>query len=131
MSKRKSYNFIIPLVLYPYDFMISIGESDRQFLNSCVGFIDVDKYKEDLEGLINWEENLYGACLSLPFKFTIIKIKKKPDNPEYAGVLHHEIFHAVFSALNRIGMCLSKDSEEAYAYLIGYVTEQVFLKLQK
>lgn len=42
------------------------------------------------------------------------------------GTLAHEIFHAVTFILTRIGMSLTNESDEAYAYLIGYLTKEIY-----
>lgn len=39
-------------------------------------------------------------------------------------VLTHELYHATHNILNGIGVRPSPDSEEAYAYLIGYLMSQ-------
>jgi hypothetical protein len=62
---------------------------------------------------------------------TIIRIPKKPETPQEIGTLSHEIFHGVDFIFRRIGISLSDNSNEAYAYLIGYVTEQFFNKIIK
>lgn len=41
--------------------------------------------------------------------------------------LGHEIFHAGYKALDAMGFTLTDDSQEAYAYLIGFITEQFYI----
>ena len=61
---------------------------------------------------------------------SLIRIKGKPKTPEEFGTLQHEIFHIAASLLWRIGMKLKvKSSDEAYAYLIGYLTTEIYKKI--
>ena len=41
------------------------------------------------------------------------------------AVLIHELFHATCHILHKRGVKLTDDSEEAFAYLLSYITEQV------
>ena len=45
----------------------------------------------------------------------------KPGSP----VLAHEVFHTVFAIMDRIGIPLSNDSDEAYAYLVQFLTKEL------
>jgi hypothetical protein len=42
------------------------------------------------------------------------------------GVISHEVFHAVDFLMNKIGIRLSNKSDEAYAYLIQYLTNEIY-----
>ena len=51
-----------------------------------------------------------------------------PRIPETAvefGTLSHEVFHTVCFIMKGIGAEFSDDSEEPYAYLVGYLTEKI------
>ena len=41
------------------------------------------------------------------------------------GTLAHEIFHCVCFIMEKVGICLCHESDEAYAYLIGFITNKV------
>jgi hypothetical protein len=47
-----------------------------------------------------------------------------PSVPKEAAMIH-EIFHAARHILNIVGIDLSDDTEEAYAYLIEYLSDQI------
>ena len=49
----------------------------------------------------------------------------KPSTAEDLGFLVHELFHAVVEMCEIIGAELVSQSQEFYAYLIGYLTERV------
>ena len=48
-----------------------------------------------------------------------------PTTLDMIDTLSHEIFHATVALMNSIGASLSVESEETYAYLIGYLTKKV------
>lgn len=52
-------------------------------------------------------------------------------NARDSNTVAHEIFHAVYKILTDKGIICSDNSEEAYAYLIGFVTEQFYKKCRK
>ncbi len=52
-------------------------------------------------------------------------------NPYWIGVLAHECYHGVSRFLNKVGMPAGKDSEEAFAYLHGWLVQQCLERLQR
>lgn len=122
----KHRNFIIPFVIYPFDVMFSIGQTD-------------DEVRIELEKYLNIErmDLLMDACeLKKSFGLAVrlweggsflIRIKGNPNSAKFHATVNHEIFHVVHDLLDGIGIKLSNDSEEAYAYVIGYLTEQFYL----
>jgi hypothetical protein len=66
-----------------------------------------------------------GLTLQVDDSYPIIWIPRIPRTAEEKGVLSHEVFHAVSSLfLDYVGMKLTTDSEEAYAYTIGFVIKE-------
>ena len=47
-------------------------------------------------------------------------------NPFEMGLLQHEIFHTVGFFMSEINTPLKNSTHEAYAYLIQYLTEQIY-----
>ncbi len=126
-------NFIIDLTIYPYDIWFSIGESDANFIKALSERLP-DEHLSDLK-----EDNICfmsPECRGRTYHHligaqTVIRLKKKPQTAQEFGTLAHEIFHAVDFITRRIGLRLMDGSDEAYAYLIGYVTEKVMYRLAK
>jgi hypothetical protein len=120
-KKKKPINFIVPLVVYPFDTIVSIGESDADLRRSLK------------KRGIAWDDILFyegvGRCVLLPNNTVVIRIYRFPFSPADHGTLSHEIFHAVDFILRDIGMSLLKESGEAYAYLIGYLTKEIYKKI--
>jgi hypothetical protein len=121
----KSKNFIIDLVIYPFQIMVSIGQSDKK-LKKCLKEFGVE-WSDDFI----LKTGTRGRCLLNEENQTLIRLKEL-KTPEDYGTLQHELFHAVTFILERIGMEFDLNkSDEAYAYLIGYITQEVYKRLKK
>lgn len=119
-------NFIIRIPIYNKDIMFSFGQSDVQFRNS------LDKYsvpitERDKERAI-WALDCAGMYTMLDGGQSIIRTKNYPETACEMGTLHHEIFHAVMKILSYIGFTVTVDVDEPAAYLISYITEEVYKK---
>ncbi len=120
-------NFIIPLIVFPFDVMVSIGETDADLFKKLKrhGIEDTD-----FEVAQYTDDSCMGRYALFPGNQTLIRIRKSPKTPEEYGTLQHEIFHAVSCILDRMGMELViLKSDEAYGYLTGYLTEEIYKKL--
>ncbi len=126
--KTKSKNFIIPLVVYPFDVMVSLNESNDSLKKNLLKYYksieDVD-YHFDQYG----EDEHLGYTIMLPNGQVIIKIKKYPVTNEDYAIVVHEIFHAVSLIFHRIGIKLTKESDEPWAYMIEYLTKEIYNKI--
>lgn len=117
-------NFIVPLVVYPFDIMFSFGETDEQLKKS------LKKYN------CEWSDKMEYGGMGIFYindkNQSLIRVYNIPKICEDYGTLQHEIFHAVTYILDRVGMKLKlRTSDEAYAYLIGYITKEVYLRINK
>ena len=122
MKKKKSKNFIIPLVIYPFDVMVSLKQSDVELVET------LNKFGIDTSDNNMWkfEENGIGRCISFPTGQLLIRLAHHPKSNEDFGTLQHEIFHAVHFFMKRMRMKLNMKNDEAYAYLIGYLTQEIY-----
>lgn len=114
MDPVQSQYFKIDLVIFPFELHVFFGERDELFHE----VVDMDlSYGSEVGRTIMTESN--GVVLWMP---------KTPCSPEDFAVLQHEIFHAVDMLYRRIGIKLSRHSDEAYAYMIGYITKEIYGK---
>ena len=125
----KSINKIIPIGLYPFDLMLSFHESDKEVINALKKFniipgdgtekkvFDMDKIKTKV-----------GRMVMFIDKQTILRLNFIPhlNNPFEMSLLQHEIFHVVEFMMEEINTPLNTDTCEPYAYLIQYLTEQIY-----
>lgn len=133
--KPKGSIFVIPLVVYPFDILVSIAQDDATFrsalhkhlLPNCLKDIEVDP------GILMMGSTTNGRTLNLETGFqTIIRLKDYPAGPRGHAIVAHEIFHACTFVLWRVGLHLEiMKTDEAYAYLIDYVTGEFYKNLKK
>ncbi len=119
-------NFIIPLVVYPFDVMVSFGQTDDELLKNLLKCLT----EEQIRNKELWSDNEKdGGTVIFASGQTLIRMPKIPKSAKEYGTLQHEIFHATEFVLSRIGMILCDKSDEAYAYLIGYLTTQIYKRI--
>ena len=121
-----SDNFIISLIIYPYDVMVSIGETDKELKKKLKEYAIYES--KDLYQYSSINNCAKAVC----FKNgqCLIRITNKPITPIDFGNLQHEIFHVTTFIMERVGMKLKIEvSDEAYAYLIGYLTKMIYEKI--
>lgn len=83
----------------------------------------------DIADHVSWE-NL-GCVVSSPeMDEIIIHLHRSPNDSNMFGTLAHEIFHVVNNIADRAGLKLTDASDEAYAYLTGYITETIYRELK-
>ncbi len=114
----KSVSKIIKLHTFPYEILFTT-EQDLDKLG---------KYLMEILPSVSHDEiplvlDNYASGISMVFSCnaTIIKINDITHN-----VIAHEVFHAIMHLFDSIGMGWSKKSDEAYAYTVAYVTEQIY-----
>lgn len=120
--KSKSLSFIVPLGVYPFDVLISFGQTDEQ-LKKVLAKYDAewsDKMKVTGDGLFFINEK----------NQSMIRLKSIPVSDIEFGNLQHEIFHATTFILDRVGMKFKLlTSCEAYSYLAQFLTVEIYKKL--
>ena len=125
--RSKTKNFIIPLVVYPFDIMVSLGETDEQLFHK---FKKTNVEENEYDNAKYGSNNCRGRYCLFRCGASLIRLRKPPVTPEDYGYLQHEIFHAASTILWKVGVNLEpRVSDEAYAYLIQYLTEQIYSKI--
>ncbi len=128
-NKTGPLNFIIDLQIYPFDVVVSIAQSDEQLLASFkkIGY----QVTADDDG--QWKytsERCQGRAASLSNGAYILRLRKYPHDLDGMRTLSHEIFHIASYVMYKIGVKLMiMKSDEAYAYLVGFITKKVYEKI--
>jgi hypothetical protein len=135
VAKPRSLNFVIPLVIYPFDIMVSIGETDEAFQKAIRRHMPPNCLK-DLEtdpGILNLGNTTDGRTINFSTGHqTVIRLKHWPDVVRWQGILSHEVFHACSFVLWRMGIPLEiEKTDEVYAYLIDHVNTDIYKRLLK
>lgn len=113
-------NIVINLGVYPFDLMVSFGESDKKLLKRL---IKLGIKEEEFQGSDG--KDYTGNYRMFENGQSLIRLPKIPSTPFEYGVLSHEILHCVFTVMDSVGMKYSYKSEEAYTYFQGYITEKI------
>jgi uncharacterized protein YfkK (UPF0435 family) len=122
------FHFVIPLHIYPFDVMISVNEDDDVLVNRLLD----DNDREDCEALTNLHDTVKARTVMLPSNQTVIRFKIKDDVDSIIGIIAHEVFHATTFILEKIGMKMKiMTSDEAYAYLIQYLMQEIYNGLKE
>lgn len=105
--------------------MFSIGESDKKLSRILKKRIPKSAYQcciEDEKLLHFGTMDLARTIMVTDGGQTIIRFGKNPSHSTVA----HEIFHAVEFLMIKLNMPLSLQNDEAWAYLIGYITGEYY-----
>lgn len=126
--KKKEANFIIPYVVYPFDVMVSINQTDDQLIKAVKRF---GLGKDDIEPCLDLPKTNRGRTVILGTNQTILRITDAPD-ADIHSTIAHEVFHAVTFLFYKLEMKLVvTENDEAYAYLIGYLTKEIYKGIRK
>lgn len=131
IKKPQPINIIIPLHIYPFDIMVSINEDYDKFAKAVIkkwGKKILDNFKKQ-ETLLTPGAGITALFTSESQRACMIKIDGFANTAQCRGTLTHEIFHVAEFVLRTCGLKVSKNSHEAYAYLIGYITEKIYEKI--
>ena len=126
-EKNKSINFVIDYVVYPFELMVSMGEDKEVFKKRLKKRLPEDMRHEVEDEFCNTEFQAQTVMFS--GGMTAVWFRECPIKASQYALIAHEVFHAVDFLFQRINIKLSNDSNEAYAYLLQYITEQIYKKL--
>lgn len=128
-AKPTKCNFTVWVEFYRKDVMFSFGESTddlRKYFQVPASLIK----QHELEH-IEYLKMALAQCVFFENGASLIRMKAIPSLNEDWGVLHHEITHAVWGILRKIGVKPCHKSEEAYSYLHEYITTKCYAELNR
>ena len=73
----------------------------------------------------------YGSVVTFKHGKYVIWLRNFKFDAVSIDTLVHEMTHLTFSVMQYVGMTLSDESEEAFAYYSGYITNQIIKLIQK
>lgn len=115
--------------VYPFDVVVAIGVTSKETLNYVQKRLPYDlteeekKHFQDFDGM--------GKTLQLIKGQNILWLRDFKNDSSSIAILSHELFHVVYQTMWRVGIKLSDPSEEAFTYLIEYLTKNILKKLIK
>lgn len=120
--KKLSTDFSIVVRVYGIGVLFSFGQTQERLLVVA----KKNGFKEKDMHLFDQRPNIPGWCVHDNSTRAVVVLRDWPLTASDYGCLNHEIFHACDFTLRNIGFILSDDSKEAWAYMVGYVTAQVY-----
>lgn len=111
-------NKIISIDIYGRDVMVHFGEKALE--GKTIKDIRVREVFE-IVSMISGEEK--GKFL-LPGGQMILYMPNLPKDIKGLSILAHEVFHIANFTLEKAGINLTSDSDEAYSYLIEFLTKR-------
>lgn len=127
--KSKSTNFIIRLNIYPFDIMVSINESNRKLKQTLIeSGINITN---EINKILIQKKSNDGLYIMFDSNQSLIRLKNWPQSPKDFNTICHEALHATTFILDKVGIPFDLNkNDEAYAYLLGYITEQIYANTQ-
>lgn len=122
----KKQRFIIKSHVYPLEVMVLYGHSFKEAERILKSVLP-----DELHNEIN-ELKVESGATSLMFSngTSVIYFKPGIPNENLGGIVVHECFHTTCSILNTLDLFLTATSEEAFAYLIQYLYEEIEKKIK-
>jgi hypothetical protein len=118
LSKKVKGDLLIPIEIYGSFLVVSVNQSRKEINSSYNVNVSKDQYIEK-DSLARTIKTHQGSTLLM------IKYLKGQDKAKLAGTIAHECFHCAMFILDRAGLTVNWNSDEAYAYLISFLTEKI------
>lgn len=126
LNKSKIFGIFVPI----YEAMVIVSyNSSQDTLIKALKQNEVCDEKDVLIFEMSKEEyapTLKGAITIEMGSVFIVDISKHDNKLSLHNTIAHEIFHVVHLLLSQKGFKLTDESQEAYAYLTGYLTEEIY-----
>jgi hypothetical protein len=125
----KPQQFEIRIDVYQRSVLVCINEPNHEVKR----ILEESGYEEELADDVSeyQKKGLGMGAYSWIFddRSCFMRFWPKEINPEFHDQVAHEIAHCAFAILDYIGVELGSKSEEAYTYLIGYITREFYTQL--
>ncbi len=107
---------VIPIDIYDHDVVLSVNQSDEELL-ADMGDVSIKKFDRHLRG----QKNL-GRTVRFKGGGIVMRFITEDMN---CNLISHEAYHATHYLLRRVGIPYCLETEEAYAYLLGYIVGKI------
>lgn len=135
-KKQKEWNdkkhFLVHVDVYNVDIVFCSGMNESEIKTTLkkVAGKNYDQFNETF--LDHWDkgkQNVGRMCHFMGGFVIMMKPKECKGFRMFVSVLVHELSHVTHYLLRDRGMELSQETEEAYTYLVEYLTRQILMKL--
>lgn len=116
--------FIVNCQVYPFEILVYYEKNKKQLIKYLQTILPANTIKE-----LNKLTLSRGKSIMFSSGQTLLWLERKPKTVFDLAVLSHEIFHCACFILARVGIKYSKKSDEAFAYLIQYISNEIYKNL--
>ncbi len=120
-NKDRSIFKPVSIPIYRSTTFIAINLSDEQLKEHLRKHIDSKKTIKELVKCSHLEG--HQGITAYAGGYSVVRYESLEDAQDI-NIIAHESFHVACSIIRYISLDFSEDSEEAFAYLLGYITEQ-------
>lgn len=115
---------VIPIEIYNTDLLVCFGDVQgvKEALQKYIGD---EKTEETMRNFGKVGKTTLARTCMAANGGVVLWMPSLPSNTRDYGTLAHEVFHAVSYIMKKADVPFSADTEETYAYLIGYITLQI------
>lgn len=126
--KLKSKSILsIPIPIYNGVIYFSYNNKIKDIVESIIEAGDTDEMLlKILETPAEYEVSKFGGLTITYDSLVIISVAEQKTLVSYHNTVAHEVLHAVSHFMKYKGLKFTSSSEEAYAYLVGYLTEKIY-----
>lgn len=114
-NQTHGQTFLVDVDIYCRKVLVCVACSDHEIIREAARCFGVKLPKSYLTGEYDGRVIDKDGALVVTFKM------KNPDH----GVIAHEAFHLTHAILTQAGVSLMYASEEAYAYLLGFIVNTI------
>jgi hypothetical protein len=120
-------NFLIDCLIYPSDIVVFVDSSNKEIKKTMRKHGYDDK---DISQVLSKLKKCVNARCEM-MKDGLVFIFLKSNVKDFYSKVCHESFHATTFILDRVGVKLKLGiSDEAYAYLMGFITAEIFKNIK-
>ena len=119
--KKRAGDFGITIPVFGIGIIFSFGQSNEKIMA-----VLKDAGIKYMPNLLSESDPARGCTYCDGSVTALIVMKEWPERASHYNTLNHEIFHACDMTLRNTGFNLSNDSQEAWAYMIGHVSERIY-----
>ena len=121
---KEVYSKIIPVDIYCRDILFYFGDADS-FQEELYKYHDKKTAERIFENMDISEYNMGKTYINFANNAFVFYMPHIPRDAFEYSFLTHEIFHVTVLLMKSIGASLTDESEEAYAYLNGFLSKRV------
>ena len=127
MKKQKKDMFEVDWVIFPFHVLVCLGSTREDILRKLKNL----RYEVSEKEIDQINMSGIGRCVMLENGGTILWIRDYPNEAGSLSCITHEVFHAVYFLLGRVGIEISDDSDELVAYMQGYLVNKILNRIAK